>query len=128
MLKDNTKIATLTKDLSRTAQSIIGDNLRKIIVYGSYARGDYKDHSDIDIMILADISEQDCKSVENKIDEVASDLGLEHDIIVSVLINNETLFLKRSSISPFYRNILSEGVEIYGTRQRYEKIKRYNIF
>jgi len=93
----------------------VGDKLRKIILYGSYAREDYNDYSDLDIMVLADADESECKVLESEIDKTASDIGLEHDIIISVLLNNEKLFMHRLAISPFYRNVLSEGVEIFGT-------------
>jgi len=91
----------------------MGDKLRKMILYGSYARGDYKDYSDLDIMILADVSDNEQKAFENQIHTFASDIGLEHDIIISVIINNESLFMSRLHISPFYRNVLLEGVELY---------------
>jgi len=35
--------------------------LKKVIVYGSYARGDYQKNSDIDIMILVDADETEIK-------------------------------------------------------------------
>lgn len=38
-------------------KKIYGIHLRRIILYGSYARGDFKPDSDIDIMILLDISD-----------------------------------------------------------------------
>ena len=37
---------------SQELRRILGDKLTKIIVYGSYARGDFRENSDIDIMIL----------------------------------------------------------------------------
>lgn len=39
-------------DFSRQVKDILHDKLTKIILYGSYARGDYKENSDIDIMVL----------------------------------------------------------------------------
>ena len=33
-------------------KKILKNNLSKLIVYGYYARGDYKENSDIDVMIL----------------------------------------------------------------------------
>ncbi len=36
----------------------IKNNLSKLIVYGSYARGDYKENSDIDVMILTPLSKR----------------------------------------------------------------------
>ena len=107
-------ISFVTEKLSRSTQSIMGNRLRKIILYGSYARGDFKEHSDLDIMVLADFDESELKALEEEIDRVASDIGFDHDIIVSVMLNKESLFMSRLHISPFYRNILSEGVEIYG--------------
>ena len=35
-------------------KKILGDRLKKVILYGSYARGDYNKKSDVDIMILTD--------------------------------------------------------------------------
>jgi len=116
MAKLNSLVSNVAEELSRNTQSILGDRLRKIILYGSYARGNYNENSDLDIMVLADIDEHEYKSFESKIDDVASELGLDNDIIISVLLNKESLFMSRLSISPFYRNVLSEGVEIYGTR------------
>jgi len=109
-------VTAVTEDLCRNTQAIMGDRLRKIILYGSYARGDYKDFSDLDIMVLADFAENEHKTLERQIDRMASDVGLDHDIIVSMMLNDENLFLSRLHISPFYRNVISEGVEIYGTR------------
>ncbi|MCL2201366.1 MAG: nucleotidyltransferase domain-containing protein [Oscillospiraceae bacterium] len=115
MAKLNPAISELTAELSRNTQNIVGSRLRKIIIYGSYARGDYKDYSDLDIMVLADVDESEHKALENAIDRTASDIGLEHDIIISVMLNNENLFMSRLPISPFYRNVISEGIEIYAT-------------
>ena len=37
-------------------KEILGKRLKKVILYGSYARGDYNKQSDVDIMILTDLS------------------------------------------------------------------------
>lgn len=34
----------------------LGSHLKEIILYGSYARGDYKDYSDVDLLILTDLN------------------------------------------------------------------------
>ena len=115
MNKLSPAISVVTEELSRNTQSIMGDRLRKIILYGSHARGDYKGYSDLDIMVLADVDEHEYRVLEGEIDRTASDIGLEHDMIISVMLNNENLFMSRLPISPFYRNVLSEGIEIYGT-------------
>ena len=42
-------------------KKIYGTHLSKIILYGSYARGDFRPDSDVDIMILLDLSDLDLK-------------------------------------------------------------------
>ena len=50
---------------------LLGERLKKIILYGSYARGDYNSSSDIDIMILTD---DEIEIYRNKISDIAYDL------------------------------------------------------
>jgi len=116
MNNKNFELGTVTDELSQSTKYIFGDNLRKIILYGSYARGDYTEYSDLDIMVLADFDEREKASLETQICKIASDASLDHDITVCMLLNNESLFSSRLHISPFYRNVMSEGVEIYAAR------------
>nr|WP_295278686.1 nucleotidyltransferase domain-containing protein [uncultured Blautia sp.] len=44
--------------LAQGTKRILKNNLSKLIVYGSYARGDYKENSDIDVMILTPLSKE----------------------------------------------------------------------
>ena len=45
------------------AKKILENNLSKLIVYGSYARGDYKENSDIDVMILTPFSKEEIEAL-----------------------------------------------------------------
>lgn len=47
--------------------SILSSHLQKVILYGSYARGDYREDSDIDIMILVVLENEELKEVNNDI-------------------------------------------------------------
>ena len=49
---------------SQELRRILGDKLTKIIVYGSYARGDFRENSDIDIMILVKMSDEEIRLVK----------------------------------------------------------------
>jgi predicted nucleotidyltransferase len=56
----------------------LGNDLRKIILYGSYARGDYCEESDVDIMILSALTENENDVVADRIyDNVQMALKLE---------------------------------------------------
>ena len=93
---------------------ILGDKLSKVILYGSYARGDFKPNSDIDIMILVKLSDADIKQVENEIYDLAYDIELETGINISPIIKNEQNYIYWLDALPFYQNVENEGMIING--------------
>ena len=103
----------LTTELNHKTQEILGNKLQKIILFGSYARGDYTEHSDIDLMVLADYEETERRTLEKAMVRLASYASLDYDITVSITLNTEDFVSRHIHLSPFYRNVLSEGVEIY---------------
>jgi len=115
MNETNLNLTALADELRHSTHLIFGDRLRKIILYGSYARGDHTNDSDLDIMVLADFEESEKTTLEKQVCKIASDASLDHDVTICMLLNNEDLFRSRLHISPFYRNVISEGVEIYAT-------------
>ena len=46
------KVDSILKEFIAEISNLLGNRLKKVILYGSYARGDYDKNSDIDIMIL----------------------------------------------------------------------------
>ena len=52
----------LIKQYVEAVKKIYGSHVRQIILYGSYARGDFRPDSDVDIMILVDISDLELKT------------------------------------------------------------------
>ena len=93
---------------------IYGSHLRQIILYGSYARGDFRPDSDIDIMILLDISDLELKTYGQTLSYMTYDFNLENDIDIKPIAKNETHFRKWSANYPFYANVEKEGVVLYG--------------
>ncbi len=89
-----------------------GENLKSVIVYGSYARGDYNENSDIDIMILVTLSDSQIKQSENRIYDDAFDLELKYGKVLSPVIKNQDFFEYWSDTLPFYRNVKTEGVQV----------------
>ena len=53
------KLNQILNEVAAAAKDTFGDDLQSVILYGSYARGDYDDASDIDIMIIADVNRED---------------------------------------------------------------------
>ena len=92
--------------------SILGDRVRKIILFGSYARGDFNEYSDIDIMILTNLSDEEIVKYREKIWNYAYDLEFDNDFNVqlSPLLKNEEKFNYWLEALPFYQNVSMEGV------------------
>ena len=95
-------------------KKIYGAHLRQIILYGSYARGDHGPDSDIDIMILLDISDLELKTYGQTLSYMTYDFNLENDLDIKPIAKNEAHFKKWSKNYPFYANVEKEGVVLYG--------------
>ncbi|MCL2015606.1 MAG: nucleotidyltransferase domain-containing protein, partial [Defluviitaleaceae bacterium] len=52
---DNPTVCIISKSVYNAAKNVLGDNLHKVYLYGSYARGDYDHESDIDYMVIANL-------------------------------------------------------------------------
>lgn len=100
--------------LMQQIHKILGHSFRKAMVYGSYARGDYNENSDIDVMVLTTLADEDIRDYENLIYDAAYDLELQYGIHISIIIKNEEHFNYWSDILPFYRNVEKDGVVIDG--------------
>jgi predicted nucleotidyltransferase len=95
-------------------QKIYGSHLQKVILYGSYARGDYREDSDIDIMILLDISDIEIKEYFETLVDITFDFNMDNDVDIKPIVKNENHFRKWVLNYPFYANINREGVVLYG--------------
>ena len=99
---------------AQTIQLLLGSDLYAIILYGSYARGDYNNNSDVDIMILVDLPETEIKKIENDIYDIAYDFLMDYGVDISVIIKNEDIFKYWLGTLPFYNNVEKEGVVLSG--------------
>ena len=95
------------------ARELLGEKLSKIILYGSYARGDFRDNSDVDVMILVNnMSENEIRIAEEKLCDMAFDIELEKGVHISAILKDEEQFENWENILPFYHNVRKEGVII----------------
>ena len=100
----------ITNKVVKAAKESLGEKLDKVILYGSYARGDYTDESDIDIMVLADISKDEVRNIEKELWNTGWELGFEYDILVCVYVTDCFTFNKFINDLPYYSNINKEGI------------------
>ena len=107
------RVHDIVYSFAQQLKLIYGESLKKIVVYGSYARGDYNNNSDVDIMILVDSSEAQIKKRFNDVCDLAFDYELKYGIVISPLVKNEEHFMKWSETLPFYRNVKLEAVKVF---------------
>ena len=88
-------------DFIKEVKEMLGDRLKKIILYGSYARGDYTKNSDIDIMILTDFNDKEIEEYRDKISDIAFNIELEKEIYISPIIKNIDKYNARVNVIPF---------------------------
>jgi len=108
-----TVLDTITKKVCASAKEVLGNKLEKVVLFGSYARGDYHDGSDIDIMILADIMPEDEGTTRRKIRGLMDHIDLEYDVIASLHVTCGDNYREWLDVLPFYMNVQKEGVELY---------------
>lgn len=113
MCKQN-ELQKVLKSVREASEQLYGDKLDKIILYGSYARGDYTEESDIDIMIILNCSADGVKSLRGLTAEMASDISLEQEVFLSILLRDRIGFEGSLDVLPFYQNIAREGIMVYG--------------
>lgn len=108
------RIRDITAEVSEEMIRLFGEKIERIILYGSYAREDYGIESDIDFMVLLNCRQEEITRNRKAISRAASRIGLRNDIMVSLLARNCMDFKNNMKYQPFYQNIESEGLNIYG--------------
>ena len=98
---------TMEKDIVHGLVDIFSDNILKIILYGSVARNDNTDESDIDIAIIVG-NEMDDATKERLI-RWSAELDLRYDRVFSIIDIKEENIEKWGNILPFYQNVQKEG-------------------
>ncbi len=93
-------------------KNVYKDAIEGIYLYGSYARDDFTPESDIDIVAIVKGQRVLLQKQLKKIWDIASDIGLEYEVVVSPTVIPLNEFENYKNILPYYKNILEEGVKI----------------
>ena len=89
---------------------IYGDNVVSIILYGSTARGEATDESDIDLAII--IKSDDRQMYDQWLDSVVL-LNLEYDQLICTSRIEKEKFDTWKNVLPYYQNIEKEGIVLW---------------
>lgn len=100
------------KMIVNSYRDVYGEALVAVYLYGSYARGDYDEYSDIDFAAIVNGDRVVLQKKLKSVWEHSHEFGYENDVIVSSTVIPYNEFVKYKSILPYYMNILKEGQKI----------------
>lgn len=110
----------MTKDMinqavsryAEEARKTFGSKLYRVILFGSCARGDFDDESDVDIMILLDVPQEEIPNERGKTAAISSKLDIEfdYDILFAPVVESKDVFMKYKNAMPFFNNVMKEGL------------------
>lgn len=101
----------LTKTVEE-AKKIFASAFHGAILYGSFARGDYDDESDIDVLLLVDLPAEQLACYREQMDHLCGQILFEYGIVLSIVEKDIATYEKYREALPFYRNIEREGRRI----------------
>ncbi len=110
-MKDNKEILC---ELTNMLKIIFNKESLKIILYGSYARTTETEESDLDFVVLTNFTDEEIREKEKKVTDISVDLSLKYDLVISFIVINLDFYKKYLNVLPFYKNIETEGIEVYG--------------
>lgn len=93
---------------ARTIRERLGDQLVRVVLFGSRARGDAQDDSDYDCLIVVREMTSEAKDL---VDDAAGEALLQTGAVVSAFPITERVF-HSMPFSPFLMSVRNEGVEI----------------
>ena len=106
------RLSEILSKVTAESKAVFGAKLDSVILFSSYARGDYDEESDVDVLILVDLSPEELAKYRTHLDSLCGELLLEYGIVVSAIEKDLSSYNKYSNALPFYKNIAREGVKI----------------
>jgi len=109
MLETRRRYREAVESFTQRAVRELGDRIDAIILYGSAARNEADENSDIDVLIITAHPE-----IRERVYDIAYDVNLEYDVLLSFFFIDRERFLTLLKLgSPFAENVLAEGVVLY---------------
>jgi len=112
--KTEIELKQILDELIQNSIPIFDKKLKRVILFGSYARGDYDEESDIDVMFLIDEEAKILSSKYRKpIRRIIADIDWKYEVLLCSILQNEQDFYAAVNSIPFYHNVEKEGITLY---------------
>lgn len=92
---------------------IYGDKLVRVTLFGSYARGDFTEDSDIDVFAVVDLPELALRERFDALCSLTARLNLEQDIELAPVVVSKERYRYWGDVHPLFHEVKKDGVVIY---------------
>ena len=103
----------LNRLMNETADGLkrlFGGRLKDVLLYGSYARGTQEESSDIDVMALVRLPQDELSRYRRQVSDFSSDMDLKYGVLLSIVLRDAEEFSRHGDTIPFYRNVIADGI------------------
>lgn len=104
------ELQRIMQDTRAGLQVIFGERLADVILYGSYARGEQDEESDIDVLALVDINRTELSRYRRAVSDFSAEIDLHYGVLLSVKLQDTATFRAYCAALPFFQNVLKDGV------------------
>lgn len=106
-------IEKVKEEITEMIKAVMGEDLKKVVLYGSCARGDYTWDSDIDIALITACDRLEVKKYNGKIAEISMRLAMKYFAVVNFVCLPYAEFSQKKSWYLYFQNIDLEGETLY---------------
>ena len=107
---DTGQAVAILGEVYHACNAVFEKKISDAYLYGSYARGDYHEDSDVDILLTVDVEPEELPSYRKALSHVRGQLSLKHDVLVSVNVEALRRFRRYGNTLPYYQNVIHEGI------------------
>jgi predicted nucleotidyltransferase len=101
------KIKEILKEFREEIEKLYGERLKDVILYGSWARGEAKEESDIDLLVVLKGEVMPGKEIDRMID-IITEINLKYGVLLSIFPVSEEEYSTVNS--PLLINVRKEGM------------------
>jgi predicted nucleotidyltransferase len=101
------KIKEILKEFRQEIEKLYGKRLKDVILYGSWARGEAKEESDIDLLVVLKGEVMPGKEIDRMID-IITEINLKYSVLLSIFPVSEEEYSTLNS--PLLINVRKEGM------------------